>query len=1664
MQGAALKTARDVLARQAAKDSVGQFNVPVDTAYLHDYLDVVTTPMDLGTVRGKLNAYADVESFARDVRLVYENSIAYCRSRHPQIFKLAQSLLKAFQKECEGALKPFLGAEKAAPQGRRLVIPGGKSKRADGSAAPKKAVPKLAMSDAVAEAVRKCVDAAKRSRGAQPFRAAVDLSLWRDYKDKVGAPMDLPRLDAKFRNAAYKKDVNGWMTDARRIAANCLRYNTDVRHPELREAATLYLTAVDKAVETTLRPACVDDLAASQNREAAVVLVDAALPKLLPQWADLLKCIESAVLNLYDGGSQQSYAFLHPIASYYASPSESTLLTYLEQIKKPICVGDVVARLLGASETEQPYSDVSEVDADMKLVFANARQFYGTRGDGRKLHGDADADAYCALALKFADQWEAALLRVGTAARPPRPPAPPKQVAAPKAAAMKTVKEKTVKEPAAVKELKSAKEPKAAVKAALKKGAFEPALKKGALERAPSSNGRRSPTRADDAAPRPPSASGKKVRASSPPPPSALEGPPFGPPAAAGASPALTTARRALQAVRDHRMNDGYETATAFLGALPSAANYAAAIGGIEKARDLIAMGEKLELGGYATMGDLSDDVQLCFANARKWKKRVDELSRGPGGSKFTTPALEAAETLKAAAMLEAMFEDAVEDVDASESLAKPQTKLGGKEPRLAGKEPRSQAEAALPVKAKRSSPEAAAAVKAQRGAPSSPPLKKKRAASPVEEEEDDTFFDQGARFGSSAFSARPLPAPSRGPVPAKPAKPRGREAAEPPPGFAKFSAAAAVSARPLPPAPKAQVPRHASPKPAVVDISWRPRAEKLYHKVARHEWVRVETLPGSEIRWFHPAIESFPCLGAAYLALIPRPADLGGVKMKLDAGGYSEAPAFVAELKLVFENALAFNQAAFQEAQKGVGEADDIAVRIYDIAAHLLDWIDHLACEFFIFEEDKYKLQVSTEDQKVYLAGEAGSMAKPVKGEAKGDEDKPGGDKPGGDKPGGRTGKNLNLNLATAATQPKGGKSLTKPKALEPEVKPTAAEREAATKAALAIAPVLTTKTGELTRERRAELRFSRDVSTWRSRLEPNAKALAEARAVLRQLRKQQFKKFTHYFEVKVVGVPDYSASVAQPTCLELIARKLGEVKTKLPTDATPDFEDDDGEVQPFETLGDFAQECRRIFSNALAYNARFRHGPANSVSNLVCAAVEVLSPILEDALFALALDAYERVGRERISIKWDRKKMELHNEETAVRSAFQQDLRKEAKRKIDDVLARDRTSTRDKREKTLRLLSRACVANLDVLAVVTVKDDVTVKDADFSKEEGLEDPSAAQPSTPPPSEDGDRRKPPPTPKAQRSARADVFEQTAEDRSRSRKRRAALLVRRAIAETVRLQPAAALSREGNDDAAGDDGMDVDDLQPTAPDAPRLSGDASLLSTTLRHDRRRVAFALKAEPRRRRAAWAPRVSVGFCDDEYDAGPHPPRAVVSPMAAESSQDEEEVFDASRGDTGWLDLDDETQLRILVSCADLKDRDLVAVAIVLRGPAALGHKELLRRRPLLRLVAQEREADAHFFRAAIGGLRLDERRRRALASVSGAPRRAQAPAPATRFTSELLERGFEATRAGCLATEAQRTRRGGRPHVEQRLVASPGAMLFLGSRRVHHPLLGGALAAK
>lgn len=81
---------------------------------LPDYFDVIKTPMHLGLVKKKLeNAiYSEMEEFAKDTRLVFENAILY-NGESSEVGELAQSLIVVFEKSFRAVVKGMCSFRRA---------------------------------------------------------------------------------------------------------------------------------------------------------------------------------------------------------------------------------------------------------------------------------------------------------------------------------------------------------------------------------------------------------------------------------------------------------------------------------------------------------------------------------------------------------------------------------------------------------------------------------------------------------------------------------------------------------------------------------------------------------------------------------------------------------------------------------------------------------------------------------------------------------------------------------------------------------------------------------------------------------------------------------------------------------------------------------------------------------------------------------------------------------------------------------------------------------------------------------------------------------------------------------------------------------------------------------------------------------------------------------------------------------------------------------------------------------------------------------------------------------------------------------------------------------------------------------------------------------------
>lgn len=100
--GPVLKSCSNLLERLMKHKFGWVFNVPVDAKRLglHDYHKIIRKPMDLGTIKMRLNKnwYKSPREFAEDVRLTFSNAITY-NPKGEDVHTMAEQLSKIFEEK-----------------------------------------------------------------------------------------------------------------------------------------------------------------------------------------------------------------------------------------------------------------------------------------------------------------------------------------------------------------------------------------------------------------------------------------------------------------------------------------------------------------------------------------------------------------------------------------------------------------------------------------------------------------------------------------------------------------------------------------------------------------------------------------------------------------------------------------------------------------------------------------------------------------------------------------------------------------------------------------------------------------------------------------------------------------------------------------------------------------------------------------------------------------------------------------------------------------------------------------------------------------------------------------------------------------------------------------------------------------------------------------------------------------------------------------------------------------------------------------------------------------------------------------------------------------------------------------------------------------------------
>ncbi|KAL3509236.1 hypothetical protein ACH5RR_028637 [Cinchona calisaya] len=127
-----LKTSSSLLDRLMKHKHAWVFNKPVDAVRLglHDYFDIIKNPMDLGTVKSRLNKnwYKSPKEFAEDVRLTFQNAMTY-NPNGQDVHVMAEELLNIFEEKW-AAVEADYKNELMLGKDHEVGLPATKSKKA----------------------------------------------------------------------------------------------------------------------------------------------------------------------------------------------------------------------------------------------------------------------------------------------------------------------------------------------------------------------------------------------------------------------------------------------------------------------------------------------------------------------------------------------------------------------------------------------------------------------------------------------------------------------------------------------------------------------------------------------------------------------------------------------------------------------------------------------------------------------------------------------------------------------------------------------------------------------------------------------------------------------------------------------------------------------------------------------------------------------------------------------------------------------------------------------------------------------------------------------------------------------------------------------------------------------------------------------------------------------------------------------------------------------------------------------------------------------------------------------------------------------------------------------------------------------------------------------
>jgi hypothetical protein len=387
----------------------------LDEPLKSEYRKQITEPRDLGSIREKLNnnTYESIAGFQEDVLLCFNNAKKFCKTRFPDVARVAENLLRTFRLQMDKLLNSITATAapvtkvstpttpvESTPRGSDVAVSSSSSaaslppktapvlRLSVGSKAPKSvspanvpAVPFTAPIVSSPAAIlpmfkAKCEQILRelmKMEYAKILMEPVDLLSYPAYGIIIPHPMDfstmLSRLQ-KVGGTAYNHH-NEFALDARRVVGNFLRYNCTKDDFKLRQFMVKILTKFEKLwqklEETT------------NSAEFIFSKPMASLPQLLGGIEELYKT--DGIMN-----------FIYPSRYYFQGPE---LTEYLKVIRRPMDVGSVVSNII-----EGLYTTNQDIIDDMSLIANNCKTYWAANMVNGKLTADAEEYIRQSAALK----------------------------------------------------------------------------------------------------------------------------------------------------------------------------------------------------------------------------------------------------------------------------------------------------------------------------------------------------------------------------------------------------------------------------------------------------------------------------------------------------------------------------------------------------------------------------------------------------------------------------------------------------------------------------------------------------------------------------------------------------------------------------------------------------------------------------------------------------------------------------------------------------------------------------------------------------------------------------------------------------------------------------------------------------------------------------------------------------------------------------------------------------------------------------------------------------------------------------------------------------------------------------------------------------------------